>query len=395
MRRRFFTRKILAYLAIVCFGVLLFFALNNFTSILSFIANIIGIFSPFLYGVVIAFLLHIPMKFFEEKVFAKFRGRRVLAIITTYICALVSIFLLFWIVVPQIIESIRSLLGNTNQYLHNFNEFMDYMGGQFNLGSEIVDQFRLSYEDLINQLLALAMEMLPDILDLSMRIGTGVVRILTAFIASVYMLASKDMLLRQCRRALYALAPKRAADEAVRIVRLTVYMFTGFLGGKVLESALIGVVCFIGMSLMNAIAVEMPFIPLITVIVAVTNVIPFFGPFIGAIPSAMILLMINPISALWFIIFVVIIQQLDGNILGPRILADSTGLPPFWVLVAIVVGGGLFGFAGMIAGVPLLAVIYTLISEFVKTRLNKAGLDGDARLDAGMENKGGNEPRQL
>jgi len=376
-----FSRRTLINLSMVFFGILLYFALTNYTAILSLLSRIVTIFSPFLYGIILAFLLHMPMVFFEEKVFKNFKGCRVLSIVSTYICTLVAIFLLFWLVVPQIIESVRSLVGNLNLYLDNLNNLLDYFGHQFSLDSKSIDEFRLSYEDLLDMLMAMIREMLPDILDFSMKLGTGVVRMLTAFIASVYILASKDMLMRQCRRTLYAFVPKGAADESVRILRLSVRMFTGFIGGKVLESLIIGVVCFIGMTLMNAIAVEMPFIPLITVIIAVTNVIPFFGPFIGAIPSTMILLIINPISALWFIVFIIIIQQLDGNILGPRILADSTGLPPLWVLVAIVVGGGLFGFAGMVAGVPVVAVLYTLVHELVNGRLRKAGLNEDAHVE--------------
>jgi len=359
---------------------MLFFALNNFDAIMDFFSWLGSVFSPFIYGAIMAFLLHMPMVFFEERLFFKFRKRRALAIVLTYICAIVAIFFLFRLVVPQIIESIRSLLGNTSNYLENLNELMDYFGRQFGLEPEGVDEFRLSYEDVIYQLLTLTREFLPDILNLSMRIGTGVVRVLTAFIASVYMLASKDKLQRQCRRLLYAFAPKKAADESVRILRLSTRIFSGFIGGKILESIIIGIVCFVGMTLMNALFIEMPFIPLITVIIAITNVIPFFGPFIGAIPSAMILLMINPMSALWFTIFIIIVQQLDGNILGPRILGDSTGLPPLWVLFAIVVGGGMFGFAGMIAGVPVVAVLHTLVHELINGRLLNKGFNSDAHI---------------
>ena len=378
-RHRYFTKRTLAYLIVVCFGVLLYFALSNFDSILAFLSRFASILSPFIYGAILAFLLDMPMRFFEKGVFGNFKKRRTLSILTTYTCALVLIFLLFWIVVPQIIDSTRSLLGNVNVYLDNLNGFMDYFGRQFNLGPESVDQFRVSYEDILNQLLTMARGLLPDIINISMKIGSGIVSILTALIASVYMLSSKDKLFRQCRRMLYAFAPKPAADEVVRIINLTVDVFTNFISGKILDSAIIGVICFIGMSLMNAVGIEMPFIPLISVIVAITNVIPFFGPFIGAVPSAMIILIVNPISAFWFVVFIIVLQQFDGNILGPRILGDSTGLPPLWVLAAIIVGGGLFGFPGMIAGVPAIAVLYTLTHELVNSKLRAAGFNDDAR----------------
>ena len=386
-RNRIFTKQTISYLTVTCFGVLLYFSLTNLASIVSFLGRLLSIASPFIFGAVIAFLLDMPRRFFEEKVFYKVKAKRVLAILASYTSALVSIVLLFWIVVPQIIESARSLLGNFNLYLFNLNEFIDYFGQQFNIDPENIDQFRLSYEDIINQLLTIVSQLLPDILNISMKIGSGLISTLTAFIASVYILASKEKLFRQCRRALYAFTPKQAADEMIRILNLSVKVFSNFIGGKILDSAIIGVICFVGLTLINAIVIEIPFIPLITVIVAVTNIIPFFGPFIGAIPSAMIILMVNPVSALWFTGFIIVLQQFDGNILGPRILGDSTGLPPLWVLVAIIVGGGLFGFMGMVAGVPAIAIIHTLFQELLNNKLRTAGFDDDARFIKKVEKK--------
>ena len=388
-KNRIFTKLTISYLAVTCFGVLLYFALSNIESLLAFLSRLISIASPFVLGAVIAFLLDMPRKFFEDRIFPRFKRKRILAILASYSSALVLIFLFFWIVVPQIIESARSLLANINVYLFNLNEFIAYFGRQFNVDTEYIDQFRLSYEDILNQLLAIVREFLPDIINISMKIGSGVINILTALIASVYMLASKDKLMRQCRRSLYAFAPKQTADETIRIINISIKVFANFIGGKILDSAIIGVICFIGLSIINAIASEIPFIPLITVIVAVTNVIPFFGPFIGAIPSAMLILMVNPISALWFTGFIIVLQQFDGNILGPQILGDSTGLPPLWVLVAIITGGGLFGFLGMVAGVPVIAIINTLFQELLNNKLRAAGFDNDARYIEKNERKPG------
>ncbi|MCL2058406.1 MAG: AI-2E family transporter [Oscillospiraceae bacterium] len=379
-KNRLFTRQTLSYMAVVFFGVLVYFLLSNLDSISAIFSRLISILSPFIFGAIIAFLLDVPMRFFERRFLGKFKRKRTLAIMMAYLSALVAIFLLFWIVVPQILDSARSLLGNINLYLDNLNELMDYLGHQFDISAEDIDQFRLSYEDILNQLLVLVRELLPDILNISMRIGSGIISLLTALIASIYMLASKDKLFRQCRRTLYAFVAKKAADELVRIFNLSVEVFSNFISGKILDSAIIGVICFVGMSLMNAVGIEMPFIPLISVIIAITNIIPFFGPFIGAVPSAMIILIVNPVSALWFTLFVTLLQQFDGNILGPRILGESTGLPPLWVLVAIIVGGGLFGFGGMVAGVPAVAVLHTLIHELVNNKLKAAGFNDEARF---------------
>ena len=375
---RIFSIQTLAYLTVACFGIMLYFALSNFNSLLEFLSRLYSIISPFIYGAIIAFLLDMPMRYFETSVFFGFQRSRMLALILTYLCALVFIVLLFLLIMPQIMESASALLGNATQYLQNLNGLMDNASHRFNIDPDFFKQFQLSYEDVLTKLFDIVRDMLPDILNISMKVGSGVITILTALIASIYMLASKDKLLRQCRRALYAFIPKQAAEKTTRILHMSVEVFTGFISGKILDSAIIGVICFIGMSLMNAVLIEMPFIPLISVIIGVTNIIPVFGPFIGAIPSAMILLIVRPMSALWFVLFIIVLQQFDGNILGPKILGNSTGLPPLWVLFAIVLGGGLFGFTGMVAGVPAIAIIYTLTRELINNRLHSSGYNEDA-----------------
>ena len=164
--------------------------------------------------------------------------------------------------------------------------------------------------------------------------------------------------------------PEKAARRTLDICHKANAIFSGFINGKIIDSVIIGLLCYVGTSILR-----MPFAVLISVIVGVTNVIPFFGPFIGAIPSTMILLIFSPLSALEFVIFVLALQQFDGNVLGPRILGDSTGLSPLWVLVSIIVGSGLFGFAGMLVGVPTFAVLYTLLREYLNDRLAQKGID--------------------
>jgi predicted PurR-regulated permease PerM len=373
-RRGIFSAGILANIAVVGFGILLYFAFLNFSGLRAAFDRLLSILSPFLLGAVIAFLLDIPTRFFERKLFSRLRRKRVLSILAAYMSTLLVLALLLWLIIPQVIESIVTLLGNANAYLANLNGLMDWIGQQFALEPDSIDQFLLSYEDLLNQILAMARGLLPNVIDISMRVGSGIVSILTAVIASIYMLSGKEQLLHQCRRGLYALAPPRAADTAVRIKKLSLSVFTNFISGKLLDSACIGIICFVLMSLIDWLFIDMPFTLLISVIVGVTNIIPFFGPFIGAIPSAMILLIVNPMSALWFTVMIIVLQQFDGNILGPKILGGSTGLSALWVLVAIITGGGLFGFMGMLAGVPVVAVLHTLFSELINAKLRARGL---------------------
>ncbi len=378
-------KRLLGNLLVVCVGIVLYLALSNLTAVKESIGSIFSIFAPFVSAAGIAYLLDMPTRFFEAKVFRNIRGGRGLSVLATYLLFLALLAVLVGLVVPQLGASISTLLGNLPLYFDNFNRFISWLGTQLDIDAETLSFFTLSYKGTIDSIVLYIRDTLPNLLDTTwattQRIGIGVIGVLTAFIASIYMLLAKHKLLRQSRRIIYALLPKRHADEIMRVGRLSNNVFSGFIGGKIIDSAIIGVICFIFMTIMNFTSIKMPFAPLISVVIGVTNIIPFFGPFIGAIPSVMILLMVNPWSALWFAVFIIILQQFDGNYLGPKILGDTTGLPALWVLVAIIVGGGFFDFLGMLLGVPTMAVIYTLASDFIEKRLRKKNL-AEAELAA-------------
>ena len=388
-RRIIFNKRTISNIVVICAGVLLYLGLSNFGAVRSAIGHFFSILSPFVVGLAIAYLLNLPTRFFERHLFAKLRGKRALSILCTYVLAFLVLALLLGMILPQVVESVSTLLRNVTLYLNNLNQLVTNIGARFDISEEILASFLLNYNDLIKQIMAFVRDMLPNLLGYTMRLGSGIVAALTALIASVYFLVGKEKLLMQCRRVLYALLPQQKAGEVVRVGRLSNNVFSGFISGKLLDSAIIGVICFIFMSLCNIVAslfgissLQMPFTLLISVIIGVTNIIPFFGPFLGAIPAVMIMLMINPPSAIWFGLFIIVLQQFDGNILGPKILGDSTGLPAIWVLIAIIVGGGLFGFLGMLLGVPTAAVLYTLCSDFIEKRLKQKKLNEPADLFA-------------
>ncbi len=212
--------------------------------------------------------------------------------------------------------------------------------------------------------------MVPQILDATMALGSGLMNSIMAIIISIYMLMSKDTLARQAKKGLYALLDKDKADHVVEFASRSQRVFVGFINGKILDSAIIGFICYCFMYIFG-----FEYYSLISVVVGITNVIPFFGPFIGAIPSIVILLTVDPWQALWFAVWILALQQFDGNILGPRILGNSTGLSPMWVLLAIVIGGGMFGFTGMLVGVPTFAVLYSLVSDYFEKKLDEKGID--------------------
>lgn len=347
-------------LTVVLLGILFYLGLSHLDLVRGTLGGFARIVSPFIGGFVMAYLLDGPVRFFERKL----RMRRNLAIVLTYVLAIVLVAVLLSFVIPQLVQSVMALVDNAGGYLNGLNTFVQGLSEQFKLDEELLDTMMLSYKDLVQQAANLLKSVLPQLLNYSVAVGSGVISALTALIASIYMLVGKDKLLAQLRKVVYAFLPLPRAQRVLGVCSHANHVFTGFINGKIIDSAIIGVICFICTSLFG-----IQFALLLSVVVGVTNIIPFFGPFIGAVPCIMILLMVNPIQALEFGIFVIVLQQFDGNILGPKILGDSTGLSAIWVLVAIIVGGGLFGFVGMVVGVPTFAVLYSLTSDFLAARL--------------------------
>ncbi len=367
--------KSVSNLFVVLIGILFYVLLTNFGAVREKIAMVFGVIEPFVAGFAVAYLLNTPVGFFERKVYRKLRWKRGLSITTVYVLAVVVVVVLIDLVLPQVIESVVMLINNLEGYLANLNAFVDDLVVRFDLEHEEgIDAFLLSYEDLISKAAQMISTMLPKLVNYGVAIGNGVIAAITAIISSVYMLFGKGKLKIQIKSILFALFATEKVERGLNICRRANAIFVGFINGKLLDSLIIGILCFILCTIFR-----IPLALLISLIVGVTNVIPFFGPFIGAIPSIMILLIVNPLAALKFTILVIVLQQFDGNLLGPKILGDSTGISAIWVLVAIVVGGGLFGFIGMLLGVPTFAVIYMLMKDYVAARLAEKKIDSEGR----------------
>lgn len=356
------TGRVASNLIVVFAGVAFYMALSNFDALRAQLRAWLGILSPFVWGLVIAYLLDAPVRFFESKL----GGRRKLSILISYVLAFLVVGFLLRMVLPQIGDSLFLLAGRIPSYLDNLSVLMQ----NSRLDELGLDKVLGSYQELLEKATGMVSSFLPKIVGYGVAIGNGFISAVTALISSVYMLMGKDRLLRQLRKAVLALLPLPRARSVLEVCSHANRVFGGFIIGKIIDSSIIGVLCFVCMTLLR-----LPFAVLISVIVGVTNIIPFFGPFIGAVPSILILLIVDPIAALKFAVFVLLLQQFDGNILGPKILGDSTGLSALWVLVAIIVSGGLFGFAGMVVGVPVFAVLYALVSGFFARRLREKGID--------------------
>ena len=377
---KYIKAAIAAFCAIAA-GLVLFFLIFRSDSVGKSIDGVIGILKPFLYGAVIAYILTPFCNRIRKgllKVFGSDRQRLAegLSIVLAMFLAVLIVSLLLLLVIPQLTDSIEQLSKTLPGKIQTGGKQVDQFVKDHPQLKTLWDQYGVQLQKKLtdwtqNGLPRIASKLIGSAATYLHQTFTLLKNLFLGFLVSIYILISRRRFGAQAKMLLHGLFPNRAARVIEKEIRYADKMFNGFLVGKIIDSAIIGLLCFIGCLVLH---LESP--ALIAVIVGVTNIIPFFGPFIGAIPCALMLVIQNPVHALTFIIFVVLLQQLDGNIIGPRILGDSTGLSSFWVLFSILLFGGLWGVAGMIVGVPLFAVIYDIIRQLVSIGLGKHGRSG-------------------
>lgn len=346
--------------------------LNNLGYFLGRIGIFINILSPFAGGIVIAYILDPMVKFFYARLFKEKKGTRGFAILLAYAVAILLLMLLAWLVVPQIVNSIGMLFTNFPSYIQGVQEMLLYVQSEYGIDLQQATKMLDDSEAMVKEIYAMATNAMPQIVASIGSVASNFVAIFTSIAASIYMLADKDHLLHQLRTLAHAFLPEKVASNTLRICHYANVNFTGFFVGKIIDSAIIGVITFVAMTILR-----LDFAVLISVFIGITNIIPVFGPFIGAIPSVFILLLIDPLQAVIFCVLILIIQQLDGNFIGPKILGSSIGISALWILFSIVVGGDLFGIVGMVVGVPVFATLYGLAQEFVHYALDKRGIDSE------------------
>lgn len=380
-------------LLVIIISIIIFYCLTNLSYIWKAAAALVKLLMPVIYGLVIAYLLN-PLMVFYSNCFYKLFGRKIpeederrqrryrkftkaVSIVLAMITGFLIITVLLWLLIPQVVNSIVTLVNTlpdqAQDYYHKVSKWvMDnpYLANQF---QDALLHVTDSLDEWIQKDLFpwLQTGLLPNVNSLASMFASGVFSVLGVLynlmigcIVAVYLLLGKDRFLAQAKKLIYAVFGKKQADVILHYGRMTNDTFSGFIVGKIVDSAIIGVLCFIVMWIL-----KLPYPLLISVIVGVTNVIPVFGPYIGAVPSALLILLVNPVQCVYFVIFIIILQQLDGNVIGPAILGESTGLTAFWVLFAILLFGGLWGIAGMIVGVPLFAMIYRLLKDYLELRL--------------------------
>lgn len=295
----------------------------------------------------------------------------VFSLVVTYLSFILIIVLLLILLIPQLAESVSMFTSNIETYLSNLKGLLDSLAKNLNMEDSLYPAIENIVKGTLENLSSIILGAVPQILDVTKSIAIWTANIVIGFILSVYILAGKKSILNWIKNLMAVAFSEKTQDKITEVATLSHKTFSGFISGRLLDASVVGILCFIGMTVF---CFDYPL--LISVIICVTNIIPFFGPFIGGIPSAFILLMIDPWQALWFVVFLVVLQQLDGNIIGVRIVGDSVGLPPLWSLVAILLGGGLFGFAGMILGTPAFGVLYTLMNRYSEKKLKKKNIAG-------------------
>lgn len=375
----------MTYFLVIAASILFYFALLRFTNISDLGKKVFTVLKPVIYGCVFAYLLNpivtkvegILSPVLQKRMKHKERAAKISRGFGILIALLVLVFLvttLFNLLIPELYTSILKMAQNLPRQINLLSDKLnqvqidDSTTGRIvkrgvTEGTEMFENWVRT--DLIRRANGIMSNLTFGVINILNEIFKGLIGI----IISIYLLYGKETFSKQAKKVVYSIFSPRRANIILHISNKSNEIFGGFIIGKIIDSVIIGILCFLGLSLL-----KMPYVTLVSVIVGVTNIIPFFGPYIGAVPSAFLIILEDPVKGLYFILFILVLQQFDGNILGPKILGDSTGLSAFWVIVAILIGGGMFGFVGMIMGVPTFAILYYICQMWIQGRLEQRNL---------------------
>lgn len=359
-------------LLLITYAVVLVAVIVKLDEVTGWLGGVLAAFQPLVIGAVIAFILNRPCNFFarlyERALPAKARNAaRPLAAATAYLIVAALITALVALVVPELTHSIEMFMGNLNTYAANFQDLFDWVVTKLDLEQlanlDLSSGISESLQKLLNGALDALTNTLPHLIGMTSVLISAVVTGVISLVFSIYMLSGAPRLTAQCRRLIQAYLPRRAADTVLSVTRLTADTFSKYVNGQMVEACILGGLCFLGMCVFR-----FDYAPLISVAVGVFALIPIAGAYLGAVLAVLLLVMIDPWQAVWFLVFLVCLQQLEGNLIYPRVVGTSMGLPGIWVLAAVTVGGSLLGLLGMVVSVPLAAVAYTLLKQDLRVR---------------------------
>lgn len=365
------------YSFLVAVSVILFYlAISQVSIFTDKLNSIIVILQPFIIGFCIAYIINFLYEFYNDKIFKskymkkiKLKSTKGLSILLSYITAFFIVGMVVRFLLPQVIDSIIGLVNDIPMYITNTTEFFSDIIKDLHIEEQYSNILIEHFNNSVNSIIKFVTNLIPALGGIVAKIASSIWNVILGIIVSVYLLIDKEKLCALTKKITFALFNKRYANNLISLAHKSNYTFGRFLIGKIIDSLIIGVLTFIILTIF-----KMPYTVLVSVIVGITNIIPFFGPFIGAIPSFIIILFVSPIQALWFLLIILFIQQLDGNLIGPKILGDTIGISAFWILFSILVAGKLLGIVGMVIGVPLFAVFYSIVKIFIEGRLEKKGL---------------------
>lgn len=375
--------KIMFYLIISSYILILGFLLYNFKTVFGFFSSCLSIISPFIVALGIAFVINLLVKFYEKRILfflnkskKKFikSTMRPLAITLSWLTIIGIIAALITFVLPELLKSVSTLAQSIPDYYKRSEELLTtYLTSKG--GSEEVHKLLQSiltmWKDLLNASTQIIGTLVSHAIEITINITTSVIDMAIALVFSIYLLANKEKLLLQTKKILYALSPTpKVAKSIIEVGKLTNNTFAAFISGQCIEAVIIGTLCTIGMLIFR-----LPYALLIGTLVGATSIIPIFGAFLGTIPSVFIIFLISPIKAFWFIIFILVLQQIEGHLIYPRVVGNSVGLSAIWVILALVIGESIGGVLGIFIGIPLFAVFYKLFGQYVNNKIKKKNIN--------------------
>ena len=395
-------KKGIAYLVLIGIAIIFYHMIDNFQATMTQISSIMSKFSVFATALVIAFLLNIPMVSIEKFLFKKMNekqvsgkakkhhknkkptdwvkvfftkikgkifsagGQRSISLLLTLIIVCVFLAIMSVIIAPQLVHSIETLIGQAPGYMKKIGVFIDQLANRWNISEDIMSQIVAIWENTLNKIADLLLGMVDLIYGYISKVVGQVFNFVISMVLALYMLVSKEKLIGVIDKVYRAYFPMKHQRVVKRHFGSLIGSFQQFVRGQLIEAVIIGVMCYVGMRIFR-----FEYALLISVIIGLTNIIPMFGPYIGGIPSFLLLLTFNPISALWFIVFLMVLQQIEGNLIYPKVVGDSLGIGGFWILTVVIVGNSFFGIPGILLGIPIFSTFYIIFKEVVEKRLKK------------------------
>ncbi len=369
-------------LLIVTFSIVLFLGLQNIDVVFQYIGIFLRVLNPFILGICFAFILNVFLKLIEEKLFGFLnrknfkvwnKCKRPVCILLSLAVIIGVIFIIIFLIVPELKRTFDIIITNFPRYMEQLKIWVEQLMITFNISADVLANIQTGWDSLVRSITEFlqngSLNFLNTTVNITTSIFSGVVRMILALVFALYILGQKERLSEQLKRVITAYLPEEKADRMFYIGELSNRVFSNFVSGQLTEATLLGLLCFLGMTIFR-----MPYASMVAILVGFTALIPLFGAFIGTGIGAFLILMVSPIKAFWFIVFIIVLQQIEGNFIYPKVVGSSVGLPSIWVFSAITLGSRMFGVPGMLISVPLCSVLYCLFREAVRKRINQKAL---------------------